>query len=130
MIKITPVDQDSGMNLYKIYNLPIFDQNFGKSLKYQLEGTTLAVTRDNKYATILSHAEFIKCTLAEGHFWNLNIGLSHVDTTQWCVTALFFKDNDRISKYCKLAVNNITGPQANYLDQGHWAISLDKSTQM
>ena len=112
------------------YNLSIFHKNIGKSLKYQLEGTNLAVTRDNKYATILSNTEFIKWTLAEGHFCNLNTGLYHVDTTQWCVTAMFFKDNDRISKYCKLAINNITGPKANYLDQGYWAISLDKSTQM
>ena len=130
MIRIPLVDLDSGMNLYKIYNLPIFHQNIGKSLKYQLEGTNLFVTRDNKSATIFSDTEFIKCTLAEGHFCNLNTGHYHVDTTQWCVIAIFFKDNDRISKYCKLAVNNITGPQANYIDQGHWAISLDKSTQM
>ena len=105
------------MNLYKIYNLSIFHQNIGKFLKYQLEGTNLALTRDNKYATILSDTEFIKCYLAEGPSCNLNTGLYHVDTTQWYVTAMHFKDNDRIPKYCKLAAINITGPQANYLDK-------------
>ena len=79
------------MILYRIYNLPIYHHNIGKSLEYQLEGTNLAVTKDNKYANILSDTEFIRCTLAEGHFCNWNTGLYHVDTNQWCVTAMFSK---------------------------------------
>ena len=43
---------------------------------------------------------------------------------------MFFKDNDRINKYCSVTMNNITGPQAMYLDQGSWAMSVEKSTQM
>ena len=78
------------MNLYKIYNLPICNDSIVKSLEYQLEGTNLAITKDNKYATILYDTEFIRCTLADGHFCDLNTGLYHVDTNQWCVTAIFF----------------------------------------
>ena len=111
MIRIQLVDFDLGMNLYKIYNLPIYHHNIGKSLKYQLEGANLTITKDNKYATILSDTEFIRCTLAEGHFCILNTGLYHFDTNQWCVTAMFFKDNNKISKFCRVAVNNITGPR-------------------
>ena len=40
-----------------------------------------------------------------------------------CLTALFLKDNNKIQNQCTLAVSNIIGPQANYLDQGNWAIS-------
>ena len=43
---------------------------------------------------------------------------------------MFLKDNDRINKYCTLTMTNITGPQAMYLDQGSWAISVEKPTQM
>ena len=46
-----------------------------------------------------------------------------------CQTALFLKYN-KIQNQCKLAVANITGPQASYLDQGNWAISVTESTQM
>ena len=130
MIKIPLIDLDSGMNLFKIYNLPIYHPDIGKSLQYQIEGMNFAVTKDNKYATMLTDTEFLTCTLAEGHFCDLNTGLYHVDTNQWCVTALFFKDDDKISKSCKLEMTNITGPQANYLDQGLWAISLMKPTHM
>ena len=54
MIKIPLIDLDSSMTLYKIYDLPIFHQEISKSLIYNIEGNNLAVTKDNKYATILS----------------------------------------------------------------------------
>ena len=50
--------------------------------------------------------------------------------SQWCVTALFFKDDDTIDIYCRLALSNITGPQVNYLDQGLWAISVEVPVPM
>ena len=43
---------------------------------------------------------------------------------------MFFKDNDNISIYCKVFIYNITGPQANYLDQGVSAISVVTPTPM
>ena len=89
MIRMPLIDLDSGMNLYKIYNLSIYNHHIGKSLKYQLEGTDLAITKDNKYTTILSDMKFIKCTLADGHFCDLNTGLHHIDTNQWCMTSCF-----------------------------------------
>ena len=85
----------------------------------------MAITKDNKYATTLSDTELIRCTLANRHFCNLNTSLYHADTNQWYVTAMFFKDNDKISAYCRVAIKNITGLQATYLDQGHWAISVE-----
>ena len=111
MIKIPLIDLDSGMNLYKIHNLQIYHHYIEKSLKYQLEGKNIAVTKDNKYATLLTDTELITCTLAEGHFCNLSTGLYHINTNQWCVTAMFFKDNDKINKYCKVEINNVTGPK-------------------
>ena len=47
-----------------------------------------------------------------------------------CLTELFLKDNNKIQNQCTLAVTSITGPQANYLDQGNWAISITEPTQM
>ena len=101
------------MTLYKIYNLPIYNHNIGKSLQCVLEGTILAITKDNRYAAILSDMEFIQCTLADGHFCALHTGLYHTGISQWCVTTLFFKDDDKVDIYCRLALSNITGPQAN-----------------
>ena len=51
------------MTLYKIYNLPVIHHEISKFLTYNIEGNNLAVTKDNKYATILSDTEFIQCIL-------------------------------------------------------------------
>ena len=40
------------------------------------------------------------------------------------------KNNDKIYQYCHLAMTNITGPQAIYLDKGIRAISVDTVTTM
>ena len=130
MIKIPLIDLDSSMTLYKIYNLPVFHPEISKSLIYNIERNNLAVTKHNEYATILSDTEFIKCTLAQGHFCNLNIALNHIDSNPMCLTALLLKDNNKIQNQCKLAVTNLTGAQTNYLDQGNWAISVTEPTQM
>ena len=95
-----------------------------------MEGSNLAVTKDNNYVTILSEAEFIQCTLAQGHFCSLNTALYHVHYSKLCLVAMFLKQNDTMNTDCQLAVTNITGPQAIYLDQGLWAISIDKPTEM
>ena len=50
MIRILLHDQDSAMHLCKIYNLPIYNHNIGKSILYVSEGTNLAITKDSKYA--------------------------------------------------------------------------------
>ena len=130
MTRIPLTNLASVMDLYKIYNLSIYNHHIGKSLQYLLEGTNLVITKDNKYAAILSDMEFAKYTLADGHFCTLNTGLKHVDTSQWCVTTLFFKDNDKVSDHCRLTLQNITGPQAHYLDQGLWAISVETPISM
>ena len=71
MIRIPLLDTDSTMTLCKAYILPIYNPTIGKSLSYQLEGSNLATTTDNNYVSILTEAEFIQCTLAQGHFLQL-----------------------------------------------------------
>ena len=118
------------MTLYKVYNLPIYNPTIGKSLSYILEGSNLAITKDNSYVTILTEAEFIQCTLAQSHFCSLNTALYHTDYSKWCLVAMFLKQDNRINKDCQLTITNITGPQAIYLDQGLWAISVDKPIEI
>ena len=89
MVRIPLLDTDCSNTLYKAYNLPSYNPTIGKSLKYNLEGPNLAVTKDNNDVTILSEAEFIQCTLAEGHFCSLNTALYHVDYSKLCLVAMF-----------------------------------------
>ena len=130
MINIPLVDPDSKMTLYKIHNLPIFEPRIKKSLEYQIEGYNLAVTKDNKYAALLTNSEFITCILAAGHFCSLSTGLYNIGNSKWCILSLYLKNNKKIVKNCRVEVNNITGPQARYLNQGLWAIAVSKPIDM
>ena len=88
MIRIPLIDLDTSMTLFKIYNLPIFNHDIGKSLKYRLEGNNLAVKKDQKYFAILTESNFIRCTLAAGHFCNIDNALYHADSSTWCLPAM------------------------------------------
>ena len=100
MIKISLIDLNSRLTLYQIYNFLIFQHEISKSLIYTTEGKNLVVTKDNKYATILSDGEFIKCILAQGHYCNLNTALKLIDSNPLCLTAIFIKDNNKIQNQC------------------------------
>ena len=91
MIRIPLSDLDSNMILFKIYNLPIYNHDTGKSLKYRLEGNNLAVTKGQKYFAILSESNFIRCTMAAGHFCNIDNALYHVDSSTCCLPAMYSK---------------------------------------
>ena len=93
MINIPLVDLDSSMTLYKIHNLPIFEPTTKKSLEYQIEGYNLAVTKDNKCASLLTD---ITCTLAAGHFCSLSTELYNTDNSKWCILSLYLKNNKKI----------------------------------
>ena len=130
LIKLPLIDHDSSLDLYRIYNLPIFNPSLNKALIYQLEANTLAVSRDGNYATIPTESEFLECTLASGHFCNLRSALYHMQSSKMCIIALFLKDEIAINENCEMKVINITGPVALYLDQGTWAIATTDTEQM
>ena len=130
LIKLPLMDHDSSLDLYRIYNLPIFNPSLNKALTYQLEANTLAVSTDRNYATIPTESEFLECTLANGHFCNLRSALYHMQSSKLCVISLFLKDEIAISENCEMKVINITGPLALYLDQGTWAIATTDTEQM
>ena len=130
MMNIPLVDLDSIMTLYKIHNLPIFEPRIKKLLEYHIEGYNLDVTKDNKYPSLLTDSEFINCTLAAGHFCSLSAGLYNIDSSKWCILSLYLKKNKKIVKNCRVYVNNITGPQARYLDYSLWAIAVSEPIEM
>ena len=108
MIRIPLIDLDSSKTLSHIYNLHIFYHDIGKSLKYRLEGNNLAVTKYQKYFAILTESDFIRCTLAAGHFCNIDNAPYHAESSTWCLPAMYSKDDKLINKYCSLQISNIT----------------------
>ena len=130
LIRLPLIDNDSSLDLYRIYNLPIFNPSINKALTYQLEANTLAVSKDGNYATFPTESEFLECTLASGHFCNIRSALYYMQSYKMCVISLFLKDESAIDENCEMKVTNITGPLALYLDEGTWAIATTDTEQM
>ena len=87
MIRIPLIHLESSMTLFKIYNLPTFNHDIGKSLKYRLEGNNCAVTKNQKHFAVLTESNFIRCTLVAGHYCNIDNSLYHADPSTWCLPA-------------------------------------------
>ena len=130
LVKIPLVDNQSSLSLYKIYNLPVYHPKIDKSVKYNIEGNSIAISSDRKYATIPTDTEFMECTLASGHFCSLRSALYHMHYSNLCLTALFLKNDKLISENCEMSISNVTSPEAIYLDEGNWAIATMKPDQM
>ena len=130
LVKIPLVDNQSSLSLYKIYNLPVYHPKIEKSVKYNIEGNSIAISSDRKYATIPTDTEFMECTLASGHFCSLRSALYHMYYSNLCLAALFLKNDKLISENCEMSISNVTSPEAIYLDEGNWAIATMKPDQM
>ena len=131
LIKVPLVENDSTLELYRVYNLPVFNPAIGKSLKYNIESETIAVTLDRKtYAALPTPSEFLECTLANGHFCSLKSALYDMQASKLCIFALFLKNETAINENCEFEMVNTTGPLAMYLDDGTWAISTTTIEQM
>ena len=64
------------------------------------------------------------------HFCSLKSTLYHMQTSKWCVIALFLKNDKLVNENCEMSVSNINGPEAIYLDKGNWAIASMEPDQM
>ena len=117
------IDNDPPLDLYRIYNLAIFNPSINKALTYQLEANTLTVSKDRKYATFPTESEFLECTLVSGHICNIRSALYYMQSYKMCNISLFLKDEIAIDENCEIKVTNITGPLALYLDEGTLAIA-------
>ena len=60
----------------------------------------------------------------------MSTGLYNIGNSKWCILSLYLKNNKKTVKNCRVEVNNITGLQARYLNQGLWAIAVSKPIEM
>ena len=119
------------MNLYKIYNFPVYNHHIGKSLQYILGGTYLAITKDNKYAAILLDTWKLLNVL-----WQLDISapwiLAFTMLTQvngvWLLCSS--RTMTKLVPTVDLPYIISLDPQAHYLDQGLLAISVETPIPM
>ena len=73
--------------------------------------------------------EFIRCSLADRHFCDLNTGLFHIDTSPWCITAIFSRTMTKLVTTVDLPYMISLGTRPITLT-GLWGISFETPTTM
>ena len=116
------VDKSLQMDLYKVYNLPVLHPDLQVQFFYALEGEYL-VSTSHTYATMhTSHAIGI-CLASQSHVCVLNTALYQVDKIEWCVYALFMRDQDLIREQCLVDSHIWPSNLALNLDGYIWVVS-------
>ena len=124
------VDQSLHMNLYKVHNLPMLHLTLNVHAQYELEGPYLATMMDGMFISLPTVLDVKLCLVTNGHLCMFDQALYPVDTTNWCIYALFINNIHKIKKNCILKTLNWTTSLAYSLDGYLWAISALTSEKL
>jgi hypothetical protein len=117
------LDKSLRLVLMEVMSLPVAMTNKALRIEYTLESSHLVVTQDGALAALPSAAEAFACQLTDGFFCNLNVALTLVDRTKWCVWAMFLGDQQKIDEDCAFSVVEHVQPLAKPLGPFLWAVS-------
>ena len=123
ILTIPLIDSSLGVNLYKVYNLPMLHPKLQIQVEYQLEGAYFATHMHGMYATIPKETDIKLCMMSQGHLCMFDEPLYPVEKIEWCLYALFMNDLSKIDLNCKFTATVRHTNLAHSLDGYLWAVS-------
>ena len=133
IITIPLLNTNYELDIFKIHNLPIPYRTDNDSraytlvAQYELETTYIAVDKHRTRVVLLSESESQICTKEHLGFCPIQSPIYSISTSRSCVMALFMRNDEKISKYCKTVIStNTMLPIANYLQKGLWVVTTHK----
>ena len=123
ILTVPLVDQLLQMNLFKVHNLPMLHPTLNVHAQYELEGTYLVTMMESMFISLPTALDVKLCLVTNGHLCMFNQALYPVESTNWCIYALFIIDKDKIKRGCFLKTLNQTTNLAYSLDGYLWAVS-------
>ena len=90
---------------------------------YELEGKYLAIGHEGHYVSLPDEGELTVCLLTRGGLCKMNQAMYPSDKINWCVWALYTRNDDMIKKVCTYNVQRRDGNLAQSLGGYLWAIS-------
>ena len=123
ILTIPLVDQLLHMNLYKVYNLPMLHPVLHVHVQYEVENMYLATVMDGMFITLPTALDVRLCLMMNGHLCMFKQALYPMEQMNWCIYALFIKDEKQIERNCILKTINRTTNLAYNLDGYLWAVS-------
>ena len=123
VLTVPLIDTSLQMNIYRVHNLPTLHPEFKIQFTYEIEGKYLAVSRDGIYAALPEDRDIQVCQATEGYLCMMNQALYPIEKIEWCVYALFERNQTRIGKYCVVSTKLRHANLAQSLDGYMWAVS-------
>ena len=123
VITIPLKDISLQMNVYKVHNLPLIHPKLNISVTYELEGNYLAIGHEGHYVSLPEEGELTMCLLTRGGLCRMNQALYPSDKVNWCIWALFVKNEEMIREKCTYILQKRNGNLAQSLGGYLWAIS-------
>lgn len=124
-------------DLFKIYQIPIPANFTIKSPEprstqtqwattYDVNQEALLITQDKAQYAVLSDKDIDQCRSGL-HVCKLHSAIYPVATAKSCITALYFRDDNKIDEYCQQVVHlQSVLPQAYYIMDGLWVIATNE----
>ena len=123
ILTIPLVDNSIQMNLYKVHNLPLLHPDLHIEVTYDLEEEYFATLMQGMYMALPDATTIKHCMVLQGHLCMFDQAMYPVDTTPWCIYALFTNDLTKIRKLCCMKLKPRNANLAYSLDGYLWAIS-------
>ena len=123
VLTVPLIDTSLQMNIYRVHNLPTLHPELKVQFTYQLEGKYLAISKDGIYAALPEDKDIQICQATDGYLCMMNQALYPIEKIEWCIYALFERNQTRIGKYCIISSKVRHANLAQSLDGYMWAIS-------
>ena len=123
ILTIPLIDLSLDVNLCKVHNLPMLHPQLQIQVEYELKGACLLCSMHGMYATIPKETDIKLCMMSQGHLCIFEEPLYPVDKIDWCLYALFIRDQTKIESNCKFTTTIRHTNLAHSLDSYLWAIS-------
>ena len=116
-------DTSLQMNVYKVHNLPLVHPKLNVSVTYELEGRYLTIGHEGHYISLPEEGELTLCLISRGGLCKMNQAMYPSDKVNWCIWALFTRNDRMIKDVCTYNVQKRTGNLAQSLGGYLWAMS-------
>ena len=116
-------DTSLQMNVYKVHNLPLIHPKLNISVTYELEGKYLATGHEGHHVSLPEEGELTMYLLSQGGLCKMNQAMYPSDKVDWCIWALFIKDERMVKRVCTYNIQKRNGNLAQSLGGYLWVIS-------
>ena len=130
ILTIPLVDESLQMNLYKVHNLPLLHPELQIEVTYDLEGEYFATLMQGMYMALPDTTKIKHCMVSQGHLCMFDQARYPVDSTPWCIYALFTNNLPKTRKICHMKLKPRNADLAYSLDGYLWAIHSLTTTKI